>query len=50
MKWGWKADVEGCVLYFIFSGVLMDDITLNLPKIRSSMLFMTGIVLVLIDT
>lgn len=49
MKWGWKSDVEGCVLYFIFSGVLMVDVTLNLPKIRNSMLCRIGIVLVLID-
>lgn len=49
MKWRWKANVEGRVLCFIFSGVLMVDVTLNLPKIRNSMLCRIGIVLVLVD-
>lgn len=34
---------------FAFAGVVVDHLTLTLPKIRSSMLGRTGIVLVLID-
>lgn len=37
------------VVCFGFAGVVVDHVTLNLPKIRSSMLGKTCIALVLID-
>lgn len=47
IKWGLKAVMyRAAVFYFSFSGVLVGDITLNLPKIRSSVSCTIDIVLI----